>query len=116
MIRARSYRDKDGYKLTIKGHSGTAPSGADLICACATMAAYQLAQIAQELYDRELLRTAPKILIRDGKAKIGISPTPDGDAEAAHALYVVCTALRLLAHNYPNAVTYTDDTEPPKAL
>lgn len=108
MIKAKAENKNGEYRLTIKGHANAAPKGADLICAAATVSAYQLAQIANEMFDRGALQEKPTAQIREGKAKVRLTPMPDAVSETMHTLYVVCTGLRILAANYPTHVTFDD--------
>lgn len=108
MIKAKAENNNGEIRLTIKGHANAAPKGADLICAAATVSAYQLAQVAREMFERGALNGKPTVQIREGKAKVRLTPMPDAADEAMHTMYVVCTGLRLLAANYPDNITFDD--------
>ena len=106
MITARFYKKDNGsIHMTLRGHSGAAPKGEDLICASATMLAYTVAQAVQFMHEQEgKLKRKPKISIKDGSATVIATPTEDGYAEVLHAFWVAQCGIHVLVHNYPRHV------------
>lgn len=107
MITARFYRkpERGSVHMTMRGHSGAAPKGQDLICASATMLAYTAGQAVQFLYEQGKLKCKPKISIREGNATIIATPKEKALAETLHTFWVVQAGIHVLAHNYPQYVT-----------
>lgn len=106
MITAKFYKKNDGsIHMELKGHSGAAPRGEDLICASATMLAYTVAQAVQFMHEQEgKLKRKPKISIKEGSATVIATPTEDAYAEVLHAFWVAQCGIHVLAHNYPRHV------------
>lgn len=106
MIRIHFWQEKDkgSIHMTVKGHSNTAPRGADLICASATMLAYTVAQAAAFMHEQGQLEEKPRIAIREGKAVVSVRPKADYYAEALHTFWVAQCGAHILSHNYPEAV------------
>jgi len=92
------------FSLAASGHAGAGPRGSDPVCAAVTALCYTLAQALRT--QREKLREAPQIQIREGHARIAAQPTREGAAEIGHTFRVVCGGLRLLAHNYPEHIQW----------
>lgn len=90
--------------MTIKGHSGTAPRGEDLVCSAATMLAYTVAQAVQFLFEQDKLKTKPKIRILDGDAVVIATPKDEAYAQVLHTFWVAQCGAHVLAHNYPRNV------------
>lgn len=107
MITARFYQkpDKGSIHMTLRGHSGSAPKGQDLICAAATMLAYTAGQAVQFLYEQDKLKCKPKVSIREGCAVVIATPKEDAVAETLHTFWVVQAGIHVLAANYPQYVT-----------
>ncbi len=107
MITAKFYcRPEDGtIHMEIRGHSGAAPKGEDLICCAATMLAYTAAQAVQFLFEQGRLQKRPKIKIRDGCATVIAMPTEEGYAETLVVFWVAQCGAHVLAHNYPDNVS-----------
>lgn len=107
MITAHFYQrpDRGSIYMTLKGHSGAAPKGQDLICASATMLAYTVGQAVQFLYEQDKLKCKPKISIREGRAVIIATPKEEALAETLHTFWVVQAGIHVLARNYPQYVT-----------
>lgn len=106
MITAKFYckPDRGTIHMEIRGHSGSAPKGEDLICSAATMLAYTAAQAIQFMSEQGKLKRKPKIKIQDGKATVIATPTDDGYAEVLHTFWVAQCGAHVLAHNYPQHV------------
>lgn len=91
--------------LTVKGHAGSAPKGEDLVCASATILAYTVAQIAQEMRKKGKLKGKPCIELGEGEATVMLRcRDDDAYADAKQTFSVIETGYALLAHNYPQFV------------
>lgn len=97
--------DKGSIHLKVTGHANTAPKGADLVCASATMLVYTVAQAMRFMYEQGQLAEKPKIRIREGKAIVVAKPKEDYFAEALHAYWVAQCGAHVLACNYQEAVS-----------
>ena len=91
--------------MKVKGHAETAPNGADLVCASATMLVYTVAQAMMFMYEQDQLEEKPHIKIREGKAVVIAKPKEDYLAETLHTFWVAQCGAHTLACNYPEAVS-----------
>ncbi len=91
--------------MTLRGHSGAGPKGADLVCSAATMLAYTAAQSIQFLYEQGALKCRPKIRGRDGEATIIATPREDYFAQVLQTFWVVQCGCYVLSRNYPDRVS-----------
>lgn len=98
-------KDKGTIHMKVKGHSGTAPRGQDLVCASATMLVYTVAQAVSFMHEQGQLEEKPHIKIREGKAVVVARPKEEFFAEALHTFWVAQCGAHLLAKNYPEAVS-----------
>lgn len=90
------------FYIKVKGHSKTAPSGQDIVCAAATMLVYTLGESVIE--NQGLLNKRPDVDIKKGEARISCSPKPDGRRDIETVFNTVLCGFRLLAESYPKAV------------
>ena len=97
-------KDKGSIHMKVKGHADTAPKGADLVCASATMLVYTVAQAVSFMYEQGQLEEKPRIKIREGKAIVVAKPKEEFYAEALHTFWVAQCGAHTLASNYPEAV------------
>lgn len=107
MIKIHFWQEKDSgsIHMKVKGHAETAPKGADLICASATMLVYTVGQAMTFMYEQGYLEEKPHIKIREGKAVVVARPKEDYFAEALHTFWVAQCGAHTLACNYPEAVS-----------
>jgi uncharacterized protein YsxB (DUF464 family) len=98
-------KDKGSIHMKVKGHADTAPKGADLICASATMLVYTVGQAMMFMYEQGQLEEKPHIKIREGKAIVVARPKEDFLAETLHTFWVAQCGAHTLACNYPEAVS-----------
>ena len=98
-------KDKGTIHMKVKGHAGTAPKGADLVCASATMLVYTVAQAMMFMHEQGQLAEKPRVKIREGKATVIAKPKDDYFAEALHTFWVAQCGAHTLAGNYPEAVS-----------
>lgn len=97
-------KDKGSIHMKVKGHSHTAPKGADLVCASATMLVYTVGQAMAFMYEQGQLEEKPRISIREGKAIVVAKPKEEYFAEALHTFWVAQCGAHTLACNYPEEV------------
>ena len=98
-------KDKGTIHMKVKGHADTAPKGADLVCASATMLVYTVAQAMSFMHEQGQLQEKPHIKIREGKAVVVARPKEDFYAETLHTFWVAQCGIHVLARNYPQNVT-----------
>ena len=98
-------KDKGSIHMKVQGHAETAPNGADLVCASATMLVYTVAQAMSFMHEQGQLEEKPKLKIREGKAVIVAKPKEDFYAEALHTFWVAQCGAHVLASNYPEAAS-----------
>ena len=98
-------KDKGSIHMKVKGHADTAPKGADLVCASATMLVYTVGQAMMFMYEQGQLEEKPHIKIREGKAIVVARPKEDFLAETLHTFWVAQCGAHTLACNYPEAVS-----------
>lgn len=107
MIKIHFWQDKEKGTIHMKvmGHADTAPKGADLVCASATMLVYTVAQALVFMYEQGQLKEKPRIKIREGKAAVTAKPGEEFFAEVLHTFWVAQCGAHILASNYPEAVS-----------
>ena len=89
--------------LTIKGHSGYAEHGKDIVCASASILAYTLAHMVS-LYEGKLV-DMPTIELASGDTIIACEcKHRDGYATVLKAFQFAVEGYSLLARNYPQYV------------
>jgi uncharacterized protein YsxB (DUF464 family) len=91
--------------LKVKGHSGQAESGKDIVCSAASILAYTVVQ-AMILCADDLLKE-PYIRMEEGDAEITVYPKEDRYGEIYHTFYVAEIGYGLLESNFPQNVTVT---------
>ena len=103
MIQAVYYRKF--HRLTVTGHAGAAEPGHDLVCASASMLAYTLAANVANMADAGQVRE-PIIKNNEGDTEISCSPRHNLKASVTLVFDSVCVGFELLAHDYPEYVSY----------
>lgn len=103
MIQAVYYRKYN--RLTVEGHAKSGEPGHDLICASASMLAYTLAANVANMADHGQVR-APVMKMNPGNAEVSCNPISRYKATVTLAFDTVCTGFELLAHNYPENISY----------
>lgn len=106
MVKISFWRDESCGAICMKvhGHANTAPKGADLVCASATMLVYTVAQAIRFMHEQGQTEP-PRIKIREGKAKVSVVPKEDYYAEVLHTFWVAQCGAHVLARNYPDNVS-----------
>lgn len=106
MIQVRFEKSEDGKTLilTLKGHSGQAEMGQDIVCSAASILAYTVAQMVKDMQEGGKLKKKPHIRMESGDATITCKPTKQYFGEAMHTYRVAQTGYELLAHTYRDYV------------
>lgn len=107
MLRIEMARYGGTYILRLEGHAGQADVGQDVVCAAASILCYTAAQTALDLYDAGKLRKKPRVDVEAGDSTVTICPKRDKVAEVLIALRTIETGFALLAHHYPEYVSFT---------
>lgn len=88
--------EPQSFRITIEGHSGSAPKGEDLVCAAASMLGLTLAEFVES-------RCRDRIIeIRDGFICV------QGDKSVAQAFDMARCGFRMLAEMEPEHVVCAD--------
>ena len=103
MIHAIYYRSYN--RLTVTGHAGAAEPGHDLVCASASMLAYTLAANVANMADNGQVRQ-PIIKNNEGDTEISCNPRHNLKSSVTLVFDSICVGFELLAHDYPEYVTY----------
>ena len=103
MIHAVYYRKYN--RLTVTGHAGAAEPGHDLVCASASMLAYTLAANVANMADNGKVRQ-PVIRNNEGDTEISCNPRHNLKSTVTLVFDSVCVGFELLAHDYPEYVSY----------
>ena len=93
------------HRLTVNGHAGAAEPGHDLVCAAASMLAYTLAANVANMADAGQVRE-PIIRNNEGDTEISCNPRHNLKASVTLVFDSVCVGFELLAHDYPEYVSY----------
>lgn len=106
MVVVKFDKSEDGKTLilTIKGHSGQAEIGHDLVCASVSILAYTLAESVRNMRIDGKLRKDPNIKMNSGDAVITCKPSKSYYAEALQVYQFAELGYSLLAHDYPDYV------------
>lgn len=109
MIQVRFEKSDDGKTLilTLKGHSGQAEMGQDIVCSAASILAYTVAQMVTTMREEGKLKKSPHIRMESGDATITCKPTKQYFGEAMNTYRVAQTGYELLAHTYKDYVRVT---------
>lgn len=92
-------------RLKVKGHSGQADIGQDIVCASASILTYTVAQIVKDMEAQDSFTMKPVIKLDSGDATITCKCKTDiAYFEVLNALNVAQVGYALLAHNYPQYV------------
>lgn len=96
MIRVEHSREGDRHRLTVKGHAGYGPRGADIVCAGVSALTYALLASIEKLGG-----TILKVWVTSGDTEI---ISLGGNS----AFEVALTGLELIAKKYPQNVEVID--------
>lgn len=103
MIQAVYYRKYN--RLTVEGHAKSGEPGHDLVCASASMLAYTLAANVANIADHGQA-IAPIMDLTPGNAEVSCNPISRHKATVTLVFDAVCTGFELLAHSYPENISY----------
>lgn len=103
MIHAIYYRSYN--RLTVTGHAESAEKGHDLVCASASILAYTLAANVANMADNGQVRE-PIIKTEEGNTEINCKPRRNLKASVTLVFDSVCVGFELLAHDYPQYISY----------
>lgn len=103
MIHAIYYRNY--HRLSVEGHARSAEPGHDLVCASASMLAYTLAANVANMAAAGQVRQ-PIIENKEGMSEISCNPRHNLKNTVTLVFDSVCVGFELLAHDYPDFVTY----------
>lgn len=98
MICADFHFGENGVSFTVKGHSGSAQAGEDIICAAVSSAVYMAANTITEI-----LGLSPEIAERDGFFSLTLSDGAEAKA-ASPVIEGLCLHLAGLAEQYPEFI------------
>ena len=88
-------------KFTIQGHSGSAESGQDIICAAVSSAAYMAVNTITEILGQDVSAD-----VRDGYMKISLSGNNDAASDILRGLELHISGL---ADEYPDFIRITTE-------
>ncbi len=103
MIHATYYRKYN--RLTVTGHANSAEPGHDLVCASASMLAYTLTANVANMADNGQVRE-PIMKMDKGDTEISCNPRHNLKATVTLVFDSVCVGFELLAHEYPEYISY----------
>ena len=103
MIQAIYYRSYN--RLTVTGHANSAEPGHDLVCASASMLAYTLAANVASMADNGQVRQ-PIIKNNEGDTEISCNPRHNLKNTVTLVCDSICLGFELLAHDYPEYISY----------
>lgn len=103
MIKAVYYRRYN--RLTVEGHANSGEPGHDLVCAGASTLAYTLAANVGNMEANNQVRN-PIVKLDTGNAEIGCEPKRKSEAMVARIFEAVCVGFEMLAHDYPQYLSY----------
>ena len=103
MIKVIYYRNYN--RVTVEGHANSGEPGHDLVCAAASTLAYTLAANVANMADNRQLIIEDMELC-EGKAEIRCKPHHRFKATVSMVMAAVCVGFELLAHDYPQYITY----------
>lgn len=104
MIKAKFKAEDGKLTMTMRGHSGAAERGKDLVCAAASMLAFTAAQDIIDHANAEDLQEMPKMHVAPGKVEIEVVPKEEAYAEILHTLFLIQKGLLVLQANHPKFV------------
>lgn len=103
MIQAVYHRNY--HRLTVEGHARSGEPGHDLVCASASMLAYTLAANVANMADHGQVR-APVMDLNPGNAEVNCNPISRYKATVTLVFDAICVGFELLAHDYPENISY----------
>lgn len=93
--------------VIIKGHSGFAEEGKDIICAGVSALAWTVAEAAKRLV-REGKALEPRVIMASGRAEISVDARPNYEYEIKQILSYICGGFKHIAEQSPEYVRYIE--------
>ena len=93
-------------RVTVKGHSGFAEIGQDIVCSGVSSLTYTLAKFVSKLYEDGKLYFEPIFNIDEGNADIGITVRNTFEYEARLVFDAICEGYKLIAKAHPDNVEF----------
>ena len=93
------------HRLTMTGHAGAGEQGHDLVCASASMLAYTLAVNVTNMASQGNVRQ-PITKLNEGDTEISCNPKSNLRHIVTLVFDSVCLGFELLAHDYPENISF----------
>lgn len=108
MIKATYTEEGKKLSLRVEGHAGYAEHGSDIVCASASILAYTLAQIVNDVERFGHLVSPPVVQMDRGNAIISCEASKDADLMVLKGMFTFAIrGYALLGQNYPQYVELT---------
>lgn len=91
--------------LRVVGHAGQSEKGSDIICASVSILVYAVAECVERMYEKDKLKGAPEVDLKEGNAEIVMNVKSKHFNEALHKFEVAIAGFELLSENYPDYIT-----------
>lgn len=93
------------HRVTVEGHANSGEAGHDLVCSAASALAYTLAANVANMADSKQVRIET-LEMAPGKAEISCKPVNRLKDTVALVYQAVCVGFEILAHDYPQYISY----------
>ena len=103
MITVIYHRDLN--RVTVEGHAQSGEVGHDLVCASASILIYTIASFARNTTKAKQSHKL-KIKLEEGNAEVGCKAKRPYKAAITLVFDAMCGGFELLAHNYPENISY----------
>lgn len=94
------------YRISAKGHAGSAPKGEDIVCAGVSALMGALAKTAVELADGGAFKKPAEGKVTDGDAEIRFYPKKGMEQTVSLIIYSTLCGLELIAEQYPQYAAF----------
>lgn len=92
-------------RVSVEGHAHSGGVGHDLVCASASILVQTIATLANNMERAGQIRY-PTIELNEGQALIDCKVPNKYKATVTFAFDAICAGFELLAHDYPNNISY----------
>ncbi len=96
---------RDINRVTVEGHAQSGEVGHDLVCASASILVYTLAAFVENMKACGQVKY-PTVELEEGNATVYCNAPKRIKASITLAFDTVCAGFELLAHNYPENISY----------
>ena len=103
MITVIYHRDLN--RVTVEGHAQSGEVGHDLVCASASILVYTLAAFVENMKACGQVKY-PTIELAEGESTVYCNAPKRIKASITLAFDTICAGFELLAHNYPENISY----------